>query len=684
MDFIDVLRPSYLWALPIAAGPLVIHLLSRRKKRIVEFSSISLLLTARQKNVERLNLREILLLVMRTLIVLFLILAMARPIVRGIGGSTIDDHEPTGIVMLLDGTLSMQYASAGETNFERAVNRMREVIRNASPEDRVRILVCGRSPASSGPVEDLRPHEAAARLDLLEPTYVHGTLDGCLERSLANAREMDLSWREVHVFSDLQASSFGSGLPEGAPGDIPIVFLSAGVPDPVNRFVGTADLVQRQGASEKPWSVRTLVGMSGSTGEPAVFPRLYLDEDMQGIVEVQASGEESVPAVFSLESYPGSGRRIRVEIDRDGLSADDVRFLVTGDETPLLITRNGRIESSLPLGLALDLIQRRSGVPSMGDKREGSGGDLEVRSQNPPSRVHVTFWSDREGIREAIESGFGLMLFPDPGQGGTGPGGLIPIEVGDEKFLGDGRFQAVRLPMDTGTPAGVALLSDGLGRIRVSRYHRIGIPEKPALPAGSWAVHLENGDPLFLGGEVGGSRIVVWAVSPRRESSTLFTTPLFVPLLDALLRYAAGGRVVDEYLCGEPLVRSLSGVGAGEALRVRLPGGGEIAARTKYHGVLEVDDTAAPGFYAVARGGEVVDQFAVNVDTEESDLTEIEISELEERYAPRDVTVVRTDGDLEKSIFTSRGGKDLSFFLLASVFVLVLIESLVSGKIRAG
>ncbi len=684
MDFIDFLRPSYLWALPLAAGPIIIHLLSRRRKRIVEFSSISLLLAARQKNVERLNLREILLLLMRTLIVLFLLLAMARPVVRGLGGTSIGDHEPTAVVMLLDGTLSMRYASAGETSFERAIAGMREVLGYTGSEDRVRILVCG--PAGPGPFDfagELRPHEAGSRLELLEPAAVHRTLDDCLKRALSVAGTMDLPWKEVHVFTDLQETSFGAGLPGDAPENIPIVFLPAGDPDPVNRFVGSADLLRREGASEKPWSVTALIGAGGRPGDPTVFPRLYFDDDMQGIVEVRAVGEEPVPAAFSLESYPGEGRRIRVEIDRDGLAADDVRYLTAGGEMPLHISRGEGVDSSLPLRLALDLIEGGRDRAPDGERNGVKGAGVAGReSEPPPFRVHVTFWSDREGIREAIERGTGLVLFPHPERVEPYQGGPVPFEAGGELVLEEGLFRAVRMPIGAGAPPGVARLGKGLERISVSRYHEIDLLPGSAYAAGAWTVILEGGDPLLVGGQTDRSRLVVWSVAPERGSSTLFSTPLFVPLLDATLRYAAGGHAVEEHFCGIPARRQIPGLGRGEALTVRLPGGSEIVVRAEEPGELVVAETGEPGFYTVTRGGEVVDVFAVNVDTRESDLSRIGEDELASLYAPREVRVVRTGERLEEAIFSRRGGKELSGLFFAAVLVLMMTESLVSGRIR--
>jgi len=126
MGWLSFIHPAYLWALLLSGLPLFIHVLSRRRKRVVEFSSVRLIQTARQQNVERLNLREILLLILRTLMVIFIVLAAARPLVRGFGAGALADHEPTGVVLIIDQTLSMQFTSEGEKP-SRALHRSRPV-----------------------------------------------------------------------------------------------------------------------------------------------------------------------------------------------------------------------------------------------------------------------------------------------------------------------------------------------------------------------------------------------------------------------------------------------------------------------------------------------------------------------------------------------------------------------------
>src|SRR4051794_41247785 len=64
----------------IAAGaasiPIVIHLLNRRRFRIVEWAAMRFLLAAQKKNARRMRLEQLILLAVRCLVVLLLALAM--------------------------------------------------------------------------------------------------------------------------------------------------------------------------------------------------------------------------------------------------------------------------------------------------------------------------------------------------------------------------------------------------------------------------------------------------------------------------------------------------------------------------------------------------------------------------------------------------------------------------------
>src|SRR3954452_16503983 len=72
---------SWLSAAAVAGGavsiPVIIHLLNRRRFRIVEWAAMRFLLTAQKKNARRMRLEQLLLLAARCLIVLLTVFATA-------------------------------------------------------------------------------------------------------------------------------------------------------------------------------------------------------------------------------------------------------------------------------------------------------------------------------------------------------------------------------------------------------------------------------------------------------------------------------------------------------------------------------------------------------------------------------------------------------------------------------
>src|SRR5689334_10744202 len=78
--------PAFLFGSPLAAlgagaaavsVPIIIHLLNRKRFRVVTWAAMRFLLAAQKQNVRRMRLEQLLLLAVRTTIVLLLVLAMA-------------------------------------------------------------------------------------------------------------------------------------------------------------------------------------------------------------------------------------------------------------------------------------------------------------------------------------------------------------------------------------------------------------------------------------------------------------------------------------------------------------------------------------------------------------------------------------------------------------------------------
>ena len=75
----NFLNTSVLFAAAAALIPLIIHLFSKRKVKIIDFSSLKHLKAMQRRQVRRLKIRQLLLLILRMLIILLVVLAFARP-----------------------------------------------------------------------------------------------------------------------------------------------------------------------------------------------------------------------------------------------------------------------------------------------------------------------------------------------------------------------------------------------------------------------------------------------------------------------------------------------------------------------------------------------------------------------------------------------------------------------------
>ena len=120
------LNPLLLWGLPLVALPVIIHLLNRRRFQRVPWAAMEYLLAAMKRNRQRLRMEHWLVLLLRTLAVLFLILLVARPQLSG--GSLLGTR--THHIVVLDDSASMQQRSGSTMLHDKA----REVVQKLATQ----------------------------------------------------------------------------------------------------------------------------------------------------------------------------------------------------------------------------------------------------------------------------------------------------------------------------------------------------------------------------------------------------------------------------------------------------------------------------------------------------------------------------------------------------------------------
>ncbi len=131
------LNPIFLWFLPLISVPIIIHLLAKRKSKLIDFPSLKFLKLLEQDALRKFNVKQLILLIIRTLMILLLILAFARP---GLDRSTefrLNSGSIDLLIIAFDNSASNQY------NFERYDRTMLQEFSDDLEAKGFKVVYCG-------------------------------------------------------------------------------------------------------------------------------------------------------------------------------------------------------------------------------------------------------------------------------------------------------------------------------------------------------------------------------------------------------------------------------------------------------------------------------------------------------------------------------------------------------------
>lgn len=198
------LAPYLLLALPLAALPVVIHLIHLRRRRTIEWAAMMFLFAAQQMNRGYTRLRQYLILAARVAAVLGIIFVIARPLAGGWLGLT--GGAPDTVLVLLDRSASMeqQNLATGQSKRTAALAKMAQGITD---------LFGSRSKVVLIDSATLRPTEianAAALTDLTTTAATDTTADlpSLMQAGLDYITTHKLGRTDVWIASDLRQNDW--------------------------------------------------------------------------------------------------------------------------------------------------------------------------------------------------------------------------------------------------------------------------------------------------------------------------------------------------------------------------------------------------------------------------------------------------------------------------------------------
>ena len=139
MFSLSFLNSGLLIASLSALIPLLIYFFAKKRPDRVIFSSIRFITLSKDEKKSKINLKNILLLIIRTLIFLLLALIFARPIIETFLGIGSNYHAPTTISIIADNSWSMDYYSKDTQRLELLKQKLKTINGKLTDEDFIRI-----------------------------------------------------------------------------------------------------------------------------------------------------------------------------------------------------------------------------------------------------------------------------------------------------------------------------------------------------------------------------------------------------------------------------------------------------------------------------------------------------------------------------------------------------------------
>lgn len=683
------LTPLFLLGLAGLAVPVIIHLIQRERKNVVQFPSLMFLQRIPYQSVQRRRIRNWPLLLLRLAALALIVAAFARPFLRRQSLAASAAGGAREVVILIDKSYSMGYGD----RWTRATAAAHDAIGQIGPSDRASVVFF-----ASGPEVALRSTPDRSRLNTAVNSGKPGSgatrYGPALKLAGSIASESSLPRREVIMISDFQRAGWqgaeGVRLPDG----VTLTPKSIADSETSNLSVTPVSL-QRATFSEQD-RVTVTGGVTNHSSSAASNVELTLEVDGRAVQTERLSVEPNSSASVTFAPFTPAARNTRgtVRIGADKLTLDNAFNFTVSPKEPLRIiiaerpgaTRDGSLYLSRALALgesppfdiatkSIDSISaeemQRAAVVILNDapvaqltaERLGGfvarGGGLLVALGSRAT------WPALTGVSDVLAAVPGQPVDRTSGQAAR----LGALEYGNRIFE---PFRAPR----SGDFAGARFYS-----------YRAVTPAKDA----QIIARFDDGAPALVERRVGNGRVLVWTSSLDLQGNDLPLKAVFLPFVHRMVTTLASYTERPSWLTvGDVLEagRAAPTPGAPRQIQPRVvltPSGERVTLDGEGPDVLELTEQ---GFYEVrAQGRDQAPPMTVasNIDLSESDLTPMDPQELAAGVlgraggaVPAGTNVVATDQEQERN-------QRVWWYLLFAGVVILGIETLVGNQIsRSG
>ena len=527
------LAPLFFVGLAAIAVPIVVHLIQRERKRVVEFPSLMFVQKIPYQSVQRRRIRHWFLLLMRAAAIALLVAAFSRPFLpEGAAATLAASGGSREIVVLVDQSASMGYGD----HWQRAKDAASKAIDSIGPNDKATIVLFGRNAE-----EAIRATSDRGRLvgtlNAAKVTSGATRYGPALKLAESILARSSLQRKEAILISDFQKTGW-TGSEDVHLGDaITLTPVSVGSDDVSNLAVPSVSFSRATFSNQERITVTAGIANKSAAPAPNVPVTLEIDGHVIETTTVNVPANASTSVTFQQFTLSDPAIRGQVKAGNDAFPADNTfDFVLTPNQTvSVLVVDSGTGNSSFYLDKALaigtapafqvETVPAARVTPQMLDKRS-----VVILNDTilPPGLSGGV-------LKRYVERGGGLLVvFGEHSVWPATEADLLPGTVGAVVDRTDGRGATIGF-RDYSHPVFEVFKAPRSGDFSAPRMQRY----RAFTPGPTDRVIARFDDAAVAAAEkrVGTGRVIVWTSSMDDSWSDLPRTPVFLPLVHQLMRY---------------------------------------------------------------------------------------------------------------------------------------------------
>jgi len=673
------LFPSILWGLFASLIPLIIHLFNQNTTKTVEFSSIQHIKALESDSIRRLKLKQWILVLIRTLIIICLILMCSGPILLN-NSKWVPSTKESVAVVVIDNSASLGVEKNGETYLEKNISILPKIF--SAFEGVTNLKIYQTNPPKmilndfleegiSVDYENLKIQQSMGKDNL----WVF--VDSILQFVNENTPN-----KELYILSDMPSNPPSNFINNNNEWQF---YFTENDKNLNNISINSVSTVNQMKLPNHLMKLNTKIENSSNTERSNIPIELYLNEDRIG--QIVSSFMPNRTKDFLFQVYPGKSGIIkgRIEISKDDFTYDNTK------------TFEIYIPESISCKVIASDISKSSLIKTALESISGKDRFLDIELKEMPSidmiyldQTDVLFLLDPANITpkgiQALKTFLqrGGSIFWISGQNYRNLEGEVianlnlPIFQNTISVELDSYFSTSIVNRENPILKELNLREPESSLPKIFKYNRVKTKKNH-----NQILALNNNDPFLIDIQSNSSKILFLASPLDLEWNNLGLKGLIVPLLHRSIILSA----IDEFNTASVEVASLKKIKVPSQLinkkwKLITPSKNEILLIPNYEKErLDIISTNELGSYDVYVNDEFYTAFSTNLSEYESPKIRADLNEIITAFQTNNASILLDSQNIAESIKSKRHGKSLWRIFLIIAVSLFLVESWLSRPI---